>query len=144
MAQNNTNMWIIALCGVLALLVLMYGLDCTSPCMFKLNAVATVTAAVCTGQDGDHLCDLTLSYTPVGADPLTGVTLSAHSDTTYAVGDTVKVYYNSAHPEKVSLHQVRPSHNHSYMLLIGAMLIVSLPFFLFPMDEKLTPITEAQ
>lgn len=137
-------MWIVVLCGVLALLVLMYGLDCTSPCMFKLSAVATVTAATCVGQDGDRMCDLTLSYTPAGADPLTGVTLSAHCETAFAVGDTVTIYYNSAHPTKVSLHQVRPSHNHSFMLLIGGLLILSLPFFLFPMDEKLSPITEAQ
>lgn len=122
---------IVFLSIILSLLLLFPALACTRRRTFHVHrATATVTAATCSGS-GEVSCDLVLSYTlSVGAhrtELVTGVELSTEGDS-FAVGNTLTVYYDPEDFRHVSLYPIRPSDEGSYMLLIGAVLILTLPF----------------
>jgi hypothetical protein len=118
---------IVILSLVLALLLFFPAMSCTRRRTFHVHrATATVTAATCTGT-GEVLCDLVLSYTPSGGTIQTGIEISTEGDS-WAVGDTLTVYYDPDDLRHVSLYAIRPSDDGSFMLLSGAILILALPF----------------
>ncbi len=118
---------VLILALVLSLLLFFPAMACTRRRTFHVHrATATVTAATCTGS-GEVSCDLVLSYTPSGGSIQTGIELSTEGDS-FSVGDTLTVYYDPDDIRHVSLYPIRPSDDGSYMLLIGAVLILTLPF----------------
>jgi hypothetical protein len=121
---------VLILALVLSLLLFFPAMACTRRRTFHVHrATATVTAATCSPTAGgvDVPCDLVLSYTPSGGTLQTGIELSTEGDS-FSVGDTLTVYYDPGDIRHVSLYPIRPSDDGSYMLLIGAVLILTLPF----------------
>lgn len=138
MSGTDTSSMILLTSSLLvATVILFYGIRCVRHhSMHTHSAVATITNATCTGEEGDYHCDLILSYTPMNGTLQTGIEVSSDSDTMYHVGDTPTIYYCPRDPTKVSFHEIRPHRNSDFMLIVGGMIILGLPFLLLPMWDK--------